>query len=96
MKEKIYLSGGISGRLLEEVKREFLNKEIELEENGYEVLNPFRNGLDANAPYFEHMLKDIEMLFQADAIYMLRDWNLSDGARVEHFIANTYKKKVFL
>lgn len=95
MKKKIYISGQISGRDYSDVMHEFLNKEVELEEQGYEVLNPLNNGLLPCHSYNEHMVRDIEMLFQADEVYMLSNWHLSKGARVEHFIANTYGKAIF-
>lgn len=93
--EIAYISGPISKRDYDEAVREFNGAAAVLEELGYEVLNPLDNGLPREAPYNDHMVRDIEMLLRADIVFMLPDWEYSDGARVEHFIANTYKKRVY-
>ena len=33
------------------------------------------------------LLRDIEAVFESDCIYMLRGWERSEGARMEHALA---------
>ena len=54
------------------------------EEDGFsseELLNPTRKQLR------EFMQRDLNALLKCDAIYMLRGWERSDGAKVEHALA---------
>ena len=54
---------------------------------GYEPVNPLSNGLPADFPWKEHMKADIATLLDCDGIYLLPDWDLSVGARIEANIA---------
>ena len=38
---------------------------------------------------------NIEVLFCCDAIYMLKDWGMSRGARIEYAIAKELNLKIF-
>lgn len=84
---KIYVSGKMSGLEAKEVKERFNGAEALLQDIGFEVVNPLRNGLDGNRPWHEHLAKDIEMLLQCDAIYLMGNWVDSPGAKIEHDIA---------
>ncbi len=84
---KIYLSGAISGVPLDEARRRFADAEAELRWQGYEVLNPFDNGLHWSDPWGDHMKADIKMLLGADIIFMLSGWEASKGAQLELTIA---------
>lgn len=84
---KLYISGRITGLPYEEAEKMFNAAQAFLETQGFEVLNPTKNGLAPQAPWCEHMLADIRMLFSADGIFMLSDWQESRGARIEHGIA---------
>lgn len=81
--KKVYISGKISGKPIEETKRKFAEAEERLRAEGYEVLSPLKNGLPLESDYSSHMIIDLLMLFQADAIYMLHDWSDSRGAITE-------------
>ena len=87
MATKIYLSGAISSRPIDQARRQFAEAEAKLQEWGFEVLNPFNNGLIESASWGDHMKADIKMLLGADAIYMLDGWVESKGARLEYIIA---------
>ncbi len=87
MATKIYLSGAISGRPIDEARQQFAEAETKLQKWGFEVLNPFNNGLIETAPWGDHMKADIKMLLAADAVYMLDGWVDSKGARLENIIA---------
>ena len=47
--EKIYISGQISGQPIEEVAAKFEAAETMLKAQGYEVVNPLKNGIPANS-----------------------------------------------
>jgi hypothetical protein len=84
---RIYISGQISGLPLEETKAKFGNIENELAKQGYEVVNPLKNGIPYNAPWEVHIAMDILLLIGCQAIYLLPDWAYSKGATLEKKIA---------
>nr|DAL72517.1 MAG TPA: chromosomal replication initiator protein [Caudoviricetes sp.] len=92
--KKIYISGPISGLPLETVYNNFTNAEVQLLEQGYEVVNPFNNGLPPTATWEEHMRADLKLLLDCDAIYMLEGWEKSRGARIEYALAVDLKMDV--
>lgn len=61
-KKKIYISGPISGHNIEERRKAFQEIECMLEAQGYDVFNPTKNGLPADATTHEHMKRDIDNL----------------------------------
>lgn len=86
-KKKIYISGKISGLTPDEYRANFLEAARQLHAQGYEVINPIFNGVDATQPWQVHMKADIRLLLECDAIYMLPNWELSNGATLEREIA---------
>lgn len=86
-KKKIYISGQISGLTPDEYRANFLEAERQLYAQGYEVVNPIFNGVDTTQPWQVHMKTDIRLLLDCDAIYMLPNWELSNGATLEREIA---------
>lgn len=93
-KEKVYISGAIAHYDLEERKNTFLNAERYLSLKGFEPVNPFKNGLPDDAHWREHMRADIALLLDCQYIYMLRDWELSKGAKLELDVASSCGIKV--
>ena len=81
--KRIYLSGGITG--IENYSQIFKRKQTELEELGYEVLNPALLGLimPTSATWQEYMNLCIPMLDMWHGIYMLDGWEKSKGATEE-------------
>lgn len=57
--EKIYISGQISGQPIEEVADKFEAAETMLKAQGYEVVNPLKNGIPANASWEVHVAMDV-------------------------------------
>lgn len=86
---KIYISGLISHAPLQERLRAFREAEQWLNKAGFIAFNPFNNGLPAAAHWREHMRADIAALLRCDAIYMLRGWELSKGAKLELDVASS-------
>ena len=93
-KEKVYISGAIAHYDLEERRNAFLNAERYLSLKGFEPVNPFKNGLPDEAHWREHMRADIALLLDCQYIYMLRDWELSKGAKLELDVASSCGIKV--
>lgn len=86
-KKKIYISGQISGLTRPEYVANFLAAARLLNAQGYDVVNPLFNGVDATQPWQVHMKADIRLLIECDAIFMLSNWELSNGATLEREIA---------
>lgn len=80
---KVYISGPITGNPF--YKSDFQKAEEEMTEEGHEVVNPtvaYEEGYLST--YKEYIDNDLEQLATCDAIYMLRGWRKSPGARLEH------------
>lgn len=92
---KVYISGQISNRPIDEAKLHFYTAQRDLLNWQYDPVSPFENGLSDSDTWENHMLKDIEMLFGCDAIYMLNGWENSRGAKIEKHIAETTGKHVW-
>ena len=93
MKKKvIYVSGKITGT--SDYVARFSTVEDKLIAEGYEVLNPVREGkrlehcLEPEKPtWVQYMKYAIATMMKADYIYMMSGWKQSKGARLEHFLA---------
>ena len=95
-KKLIYISGKITGD--DNYRTKFAMAEQRLIRDGYSVLNPVEAGdrLDMVHKYAglepptwsEYMRKCLVTISGADDVYMLRDWQQSRGARLEHNIAS--------
>ena len=92
---KIYISGRITGLPLPEARQRFEDAAVFLAEIGFDPVNPLNNGLDDKATWKEHMVADIRMLLDCDAIYMMDNWLESRGASVEYDIANRLNMDVW-
>ena len=84
---KCYISGKISGLPTEQVTAKFRQAELQIRAFGHEPVNPLYNGVDKEARWNEHLVADIALLLECDAIYLLKDWQDSKGARIENNIA---------
>ena len=89
--EKIYIAGRISG--YEEYKEHFAKVEEELQSLGHTVLNPaiLPKGLTQE----EYMMICIPMLNICDSICMLKGWESSVGAKIEHSLASQASKTIY-
>lgn len=91
---KVYISGAIAHYDMNERKEAFSRAEEKLMTQGYDPVNPFRNGLPDEAHWRAHMRADIALLLACDYIYMLKDWELSKGAKLELDVASSCGIKV--
>lgn len=106
MHMKVYISGKIGEETPSpETLAKFKAAEELLAARGYDVFNPTTSGLGAHAEslakangttfYEEILLLDLEQLKHCQAIYMLDDWEESDGANVEMDYAMATHKRMF-
>lgn len=95
-KKLIYISGKITGD--DNYRIKFAMAENRLTRDGYSVLNPVEEAdrldrlyqaMGREAPtWSDYMRKCLVAIIDVDAVYMLRDWQESRGARLEHYIAS--------
>ena len=89
---KVYISGKITGDA--DYKQKFKNAQNILESAGFEVFNPAE--LEEPGKSWEwYMKRDVKELMDCDAIYLLKDWEDSEGARLEYYIAQKLEMKIF-
>lgn len=81
--KKIYISGKISGKFLQKAEEDFGAYAEIIQAAGHTPVNPMKNGLPFDAPWEDHMERDLEMLRASDAICLLPDWVDSCGAKIE-------------
>lgn len=92
-KLRVYLSGPISYFLnenrMDECEKIFQRAKKDLEDFGYDVVNPMENGLSYEAPWIRHIIKDMELLDTCDMICYLHTWDLhySAGSQIEKIAA---------
>ena len=89
-KKKVFISGPISNRDIEDTRVKFAKAEEKLMSAGYTVINPIKKVLPDYASYHEHMKRDIANLLLCDCIYMLQGWEDSHGAALERHIAMAF------
>lgn len=95
-KKQIYISGKITGD--DNYRAKFAMARDRLTRDGYNVLNPVEEAdkLDrlhqamghAAPTWGDYMRKCILLISDVKEVYMLRDWQESRGARLEHYIAS--------
>lgn len=86
----IYIAGPITGH--EDYIERFCEAQLHLERQGFVVLNPA--DLPAGMPADRYMPICLAMLEQADAVYMLRGWEDSNGAGIEYLLAEYQGKEI--
>ena len=94
--QKIYISGKITGLPINEVIGKFQAAEAKIRRFGFDPVSSLRNGLPLEANWADQMGKDVALLLQSDAIYMLSDWQQSEGAMIEYLIARQRRMRIFL
>lgn len=88
MANKVYIAGKISGD--PNYREKFAKAEEELKAQGYIVMNPAI--LPEGFTWDNYMNITIAMLSACDTIYLLEDWEDSQGAQIEAKIATDEKR----
>lgn len=83
--KRIYISGKITDDA--NYKVNFEVAELALETAGFQPVNPAEEHLSEGATWADYMRHDIKLLCDCDAIYMLKGWRESAGAKIEHKLA---------
>lgn len=106
---RVYISGAISGRPLEEARFEFQNAQHRLWGAGHEAVNPFYvsphhscacprargdDGAGSGHEWACYLRGDLAALLGCDAILMLPGWEASHSARLELTVAAAVGLKV--
>ena len=95
-KNRIYISGQISGLDLELAKQRFENASMQAKKRlNLEPINPFVYGLQGKHKWITHMIFDIWLLLHCRSICMIWGWEKSKGARIEKNIAEFFRMKVY-
>lgn len=94
---KVYISGRITGLPKNEYEALFSAAEATLQAKGYEVITPTKIQpapaeidpmMRTEAEIWKaHLKADIRELVECNAVFMLSNWELSEGATLEHSIA---------
>jgi nucleoside 2-deoxyribosyltransferase len=87
MTMKVYISGPISG-MPDGNRAAFREAERVLREAGYEVFNPHALRLPIDVDWHEAMRQCVGELVQCKGVALLADWDSSEGAMLEQWIAN--------
>lgn len=88
---RVYISGAISERDKESVKKEFNAAENYLKKNGHLVVNPIN--LQSKS-WVKNISRDIILISRCDAIFMLDSWYKSYGSQIERLTALKLNKKI--
>lgn len=83
----VYISGKITGIPFSDAWQKFEWAELQIERLRMTPVNPMKKELPACATWKEHMIEDIRLLLDCDAIYLQTDWKDSVGASIEAYIA---------
>ena len=97
-----YIAGKVTGIPAHLCTAKFGQKQKELEQQGYKVINPLAVVADAvehseqwlKMPWQTAMRHCIAAMMQAEEIHLLHDWSESRGAIIEHAIAGMLGIKI--
>lgn len=89
----IYLSGKITGTT--DYMERFALKERMYQLHGAKVVNPAKvNAQMPEMSWKEYMIMALTMLSLCDTIFMMRGWETSPGAKIEHEYAAKHGYKI--
>jgi len=89
----LYISGPISSMGMN-WEQNFMTAKNYLISKGYNVITPHEIQTD-NHSWEGYMRADISQMMTCDGVYMLKNWEQSKGARIEHFLADSLNMKIY-
>lgn len=92
---EIHISLPITGHPIAEVRRRAETIRTELLIKNHVPVLPFDVSPNPDAPYAEHIGRDISALLQCEAALFLDGWMSSKGCRLEMEAAQIYGKKIY-
>lgn len=87
---KVYISGAITND--PDYKQKFKDAQKKLKKDGYIPVNP--TWIQAELAWEEYMYIDLAMLHICDAVYMMKGWKESNGAKIEYNMAMLEGKEI--
>ena len=81
MKEKVYISGPVTG--VDDYMNNFDAAEKIMRDQGFEVINPTTLPHNHGRTYREYMKEDLKALLECNYIYLISGWENSKGAVFE-------------
>jgi hypothetical protein len=94
--KRVYISGKITGLHIEVARELFNQGAATMKSLGHIPINPMELVPDdPNMTWEDYMRRDIKILLDCHAIYMLPNWTQSKGAQMEHDIAKKLRMEVF-
>ena len=96
-KLKVYISGKMRGMDEEESRRLFSEAQKQLEQQGFDAINPWNledEKMKVCQEWADFIIYDLYILKKCDMIFMLQNWHDSWGAQVEYAFANGHGIKV--
>jgi hypothetical protein len=85
--KKIYISGKITGLDYEVAIKSFQDAEDKLNNEGYITVNPMKLNHEHDKSWESYMKEDLIALLDCTHIYMMKNWDDSRGAIIEHNLA---------
>ena len=93
---RIYISGKITGMDYADAFTLFDQAENILALAGHMPVNPMKSeGETPGKRWAEYIAEDVLLIDQCDAIYMMANWQTSDGAKVERHLCEVLGKPIF-
>ena len=91
---KVYISGAVSNIPEKEYTRKFKCSQLAFEWIGCKVINPVEIPVTHDRSWKAFMKVDLLALKDCDTIFMMNCWKGSRGAKIEHWFALRYGKRI--